>query len=198
MNPLDVDIEQSKKDGYLSGQILIAMPQLKDSFFARAIVYVCAHNETGAMGIILNKALPSLTFKELFLQLGIEGGATPDLEDRLHFGGPVETTRGFVLHSPDHRRPDTIQMDQDVCLTTTVDIIADLAHGKGPKDKFVALGYAGWGAGQLDEEIRSNGWLNVEPDRALLYAPKLEKKWETAIEKIGINLETLSGDAGQA
>ncbi len=197
MKHLDIDPEQNKKDGYSTGQILIAMPQLQDSFFTRSIVYICAHNADGAMGIVLNKPLPSLTFPDLLEQLEIDEKAGVD-EQKVHFGGPVETARGFVLHSSEYVREGTIQVDDKVALTTTVEIIRDIAANTGPEKVLIALGYSGWDAGQLDEEIQSNGWLNVEADDDLLFGRNLEDKWKKSMNKLGVDVDLLTVEAGQA
>jgi putative transcriptional regulator len=184
-------------DPYLSGQILVAMPGMRDPRFARSVIYMCAHSAEGAMGLVLNRALDSLTFPDLLEQLGIE---TADLGDqiRVHFGGPVESGRGFVLHSPDYIQEATLVVDDDIALTATVDILKAIAVGEGPRRRLLALGYAGWGPGQLDTEIKSNGWLHVAADENLVFGPDLDNKWEHAMDKLGIDPSMLSDDAGHA
>ncbi len=184
-------------DCYLVGHLLIAMPGMRDPRFARTVVYICAHSAEGAMGLVINRALDSLTFDELLEQLGIEG---TDLRPAvaIHFGGPVETGRGFVLHSPDYRQDGTLSVADDVSLTATVDILRAIAAGEGPRHHLLALGYAGWGPGQLDGEIRANGWLSVAADEHLVFDADLESKWDRAMEKIGIDPRMLSGAAGHA
>ncbi len=181
----------------LAGQLLIAMPNMSDPRFARSVIYVCAHNEEGAMGLVVNKAIGSLTFEELLQQLGLEAEAVSE-EIRIHFGGPVETGRGFVLHSADYIQEGSLQVNDDMALTATVDILRDIADGNGPRRSLLALGYAGWGPGQLDSEIQANGWLNVEADENLVFDPDLDDKWERAIAKLGFDPSSLSGDAGHA
>ena len=184
-------------NGYLSGQLLIAMPQLRDPRFARTVVYLCAHSATGAMGIVINRTFEGLTFSELLEQLEIT--AAPDCDPiRIHFGGPVEAGRGFVLHSTDYLHETTTQVNDQVGLTATVDILKSISEGEGPKDRFLALGYAGWGPGQLDAEILENAWLNVPCDPDLLFGPDLDGKWARAIEKLGFDFTTLSAEAGHA
>ncbi|MEE8271293.1 MAG: YqgE/AlgH family protein [Alphaproteobacteria bacterium] len=182
---------------YLTGQLLIAMPNMADPRFARAVIYVCAHSEEGAMGLVVNKPMPQITFPELLEQLEIETADEAD-EQRVHFGGPVESGRGFVLHSADFRRDGTMVVDDNVALTATIDILRAIARGDGPRHHLLALGYAGWGPGQLDNEITANGWLNAPPDDAILFDQDLSTKWERAIAKLGVSPAMLSGDAGHA
>lgn len=184
-------------DSFLVGQLLVAMPGMRDPRFAKTVVYMCAHSPEGAMGLVVNRALESLTFGDLLEQLGI----TPPPAERainIHFGGPVETGRGFVLHSPDYNQEGTLQVADEVSLTATVDILRAIATGQGPRRHLLALGYAGWGPGQLDGEIRANGWLHVAPDEALLFDRNLNSKWERAMTKIGIDPRMLSDAAGHA
>ena len=183
--------------GYLTGQLLIAMPSLSDPRFARSVVYLCAHSEDAAMGLVVNRLMGSLTFPDLLTQLGIDASGVNE-EIRVHFGGPVETGRGFVLHSGDYQHEGSLQVAGNVSLTATVDILRDMAKGQGPQRSLLALGYAGWGPGQLDSEIQSNSWLHVEADDRLLFGPDLDDKWEKAINKLGFDLTMLSGDAGHA
>ena len=182
---------------YLSGQILLAMPGLTDPRFARTVIYLCAHSADGAMGLVLNRVLESLTFPDLLEQLGIE---TASVEDSIsiHFGGPVESGRGFVLHTPDYVQDATLVVDGEIALTATVDILKAIAGGTGPRRCLLALGYAGWGPGQLDDEIKSNGWLNVAADDELIFGPDLDRKWDQAMGKLGIDPRMLSDTAGHA
>ncbi len=186
-----------KTSGYLAGQLLIAMPQMQDPRFTRAVVYLCAHTADGAMGLVVNRMFDGLSFPELLDQLGIDPG--PGAEAiRIHFGGPVEGGRGFVLHSTDYVHETTMMVDDTVALTATVDVLRAIAEGSGPRASLLALGYAGWGAGQLDSEIRENVWLNVPADEDLLYGGDITHKWERAIHKLGIDFAWLSADAGHA
>ena len=182
---------------YLTGQLLIAMPTMRDPRFARTVIYLCAHNEEGAMGLVVNRLIGSITFPDLLEQLGIDNENVSE-EIRVHFGGPVESGRGFVLHSAEYEREGTLQVTGAVGLTATVDILRDMAAGSGPRRSRLALGYAGWGPGQLDDEIQANGWLNVEADEELIFDDDLEGKWQRAIEKLGFDHAMLSGDAGHA
>jgi putative transcriptional regulator len=182
---------------YLTGQLLIAMPTMGDPRFSKSVIYICAHNEEGAMGLIINKLANSLTLVDLLSQLDIESlGAAPKLP--IHFGGPVETSRGFVLHSAEYSGGGAIDVTDDMALTATIDILKDIAEDKGPEQFFLALGYAGWGAGQLDGEIQKNAWLHVPADADLSFGPDIDSKWERAIAKIGIDLSLLSSDSGHA
>ena len=186
-----------KIQGYLSGQLLIAMPQMRDPRFARSVVYLCAHTAEGAMGIVVNRAFDGLSFTELLDQLDIEPAPGCD-RVQVHFGGPVEGGRGFVLHSDDYMHESSLMVAEGVALTATVDVLKAIAEGDGPRKSLLALGYAGWSPGQLDSEIRENAWLNVPADEALLFDSDLDHKWENAIHKLGIDFASLSGDAGHA
>lgn len=184
-------------DSCLVGQLLVAMPGMRDPRFSKTVIYMCAHSPEGAMGLVINRTLESLTFGDLLEQLEI----TPPPSERainVHFGGPVETGRGFVLHSPDYKQDGTLVVADDVSLTATIDILRAIAAGRGPRFHLLALGYAGWGPGQLDGEIRANGWLHVSSDDALLFDRNLDSKWERAMSKIGIDPRMLSDEAGHA
>lgn len=190
---------------YLDGQLLIAMPSMSDPRFARTVIYLCAHSSDGAMGIIVNQHAPHINFCELLEQLNIvptkERISIPeDLEEMaVHVGGPVETGRGFVLHSADYFADDsTLPIDDGVCLTATIDILRAIAGGKGPDRALLALGYAGWAPGQLETEIQSNGWLNCDSDADLIFDDDIEGKYSRAMTKIGINPAHLVSEAGRA
>jgi putative transcriptional regulator len=182
----------------LTSQLLVAMPQMMDPRFARSVVYVCAHSEEdGAMGLVVNKLLASLTMDELMTHLKLE--PTRLNEPRpVHFGGPVEPGRGFVLHTPDYQEEATLAIGEQFAVTATLDILRAIGRGEGPRQNLLALGYAGWGPGQLDAEIQANGWLSVSSDEALVFDADLDRKWERAIGKIGIDFSMLSGEAGHA
>ena len=182
---------------YLTGQLLVAMPQMRDPRFARSVIYMCAHSPDGAMGLVVNRRVGSITFDDLLQQLNIGPNKRID-EIRIHFGGPVEQGRGFVLHSSDYLQSGSLRVDDQVALTATLDILKELAAGGGPRKSLLALGYAGWGPGQLDAEIQANGWLSVSSDEALVFDADLDHKWERAIGKIGIDFSQLSGEAGHA
>ena len=183
--------------GYLAGQMLIAMPQMRDARFSRTVVYLCAHTKEGAMGLVINRMFNGLTFPDLLEQLNIE--PTPICDPiKIHFGGPVEAGRGFVLHSTDYVQETTLVVNDEVGLTATIDVLKAIANGEGPTRSLLALGYAGWGAGQLDNEIRDNAWLSVQADEELLFGTDIDHKWEKAIAKIGVDFSMLSGEAGHA
>jgi len=183
--------------GYLAGQMLIAMPQMRDARFSRTVVYLCAHTKEGAMGLVINRMFNGLSFPDLLEQLNIE--PTPLCDPvKIHFGGPVEAGRGFVLHSTDYVQETTLVVNDEIGLTATIDVLKAIAQGEGPARSLLALGYAGWGAGQLDNEIRDNAWLSVEPDDDLLFGTDIDTKWERAIAKIGVDFSMLSGEAGHA
>jgi putative transcriptional regulator len=191
--------------GYLDGQMLIAMPALQDGPFSRSVIYICAHSNDGAMGIIVNHPAANINFPDLLVQLEVIPAADriqlpPRAETvKVLKGGPVETQRGFVLHSSDFFIEDsTLPIDDGVCLTATLDILKAIARGKGPASAVLALGYAGWAAGQLESEIQGNGWLHCSADAELIFGADIESKYDKALRKIGINLGMLSSEAGHA
>ena len=195
------DLEREKRDSengtYLDGQILIAMPSMADPRFQKAIILLCAHGEDGAMGIVLNKDLGKITFDELFDQLEIPHNG--DFENsKVHFGGPVESERGFLLHSTDLIHDTTMLIAKGIALTATVDMLTSIASGLGPESNFLALGYAGWGPGQLEKEIQENGWLVVEADKDLVFGQRIGVKWQSAIRKLGFDPSALSAEVGHA
>ena len=187
----------AKNSGYFEGQLLAATPQMTDRRFAQSVIYLCAHSADGAMGLVVNKLIDGITFPDLLQQLNIET-TSPDEKIRVHFGGPVESGRGFVLHSDDYVQESTLVIRDGVALTATVEVLRDIAEGNGPARSLLALGYAGWAPGQLDSEIRANGWLNVTADENLIFGGKLDNKWSKAIAKLGIDLLSLSSTAGHA
>ena len=181
-----------------TGQLLVAMPQMSDPRFARSVVYLCAHSdEAGAMGLIVNKQLASLTLGELFAQLDIEPSAVPDLRP-VHFGGPVEAGRGFVLHTADYREEATLHVGGNISVTATLEVLRAIGKNRGPRQSLFALGYAGWAPGQLDAEIQANGWLSVPADDEIVFASDHDGKWKRALAKLGIDLSVLSSEAGHA
>jgi putative transcriptional regulator len=186
-----------QKEGYLTGQLLIAMPGMADPRFARSVIYMCAHSEDGAMGLVINRELDSLKFADLLEQLGVDDNRA-DRPVPIHFGGPVETGRGFVLHSADYNQDGTLVVSDETALTATVDILRAIADGAGPRHRFLALGYAGWAPGQLESEIQANGWLCVEADAGLLFDNDPDEKWSRAMAKLGIDAHMLSTDSGRA
>ncbi|MDB5511567.1 MAG: YqgE/AlgH family protein [Enterovirga sp.] len=190
---------------YLDGQMLVAMPGMTDERFHRTVIYVCAHSAEGAMGIVMNKPAADLSFSDLLVQLDVipdrEAIRLPNRIETMQvlIGGPVETSRGFVLHTPDFFiDQSTLPIDDGICLTATVDILRAIAKGQGPESAVLALGYAGWAAGQLESEIQANGWLNCPADPNLIFGPSLDLKYDLALRKIGIDLGMLSSQAGHA
>jgi putative transcriptional regulator len=195
---------KSRNHVYLDGQLLVAMPIMTDKRFARSVIYMCAHSAEGAMGLIINQRASHISFSELMKQLSIMPDSADDVEIELedmdvHVGGPVETGRGFVLHSADYYAADsTLPIDEGVSLTATLDILKAIAGGKGPDRAILALGYAGWRAGQLESEIAANGWLHCPADADLLFDRDLDQKYERALSKIGVDPSHLVSDAGHA
>jgi putative transcriptional regulator len=185
-----------KGEGYLAGQLLVAMPNMRDPRFERTVIYMCVHNAEGAMGLVINKAVGSLTFPQLLRQLGIPKDSASDR--RVHFGGPVEMGRGFVLHTDEYEQESTVKVRPGYAVTATIDILKAIAEGGGPEKALLALGYAGWAPGQLDGEITANGWLHAPADLGIVFDDELDTKWTRAISKIGIDLALLSGEAGHA
>lgn len=191
--------------GQFGGQMLIAMPGMTDERFRRSVIYICGHSNEGAMGIVINNGTPSMTFRDLMVQLDlIEADQAIRLPRRLSHaqvlkGGPVETSRGFVLHSPDFSIDNVTQtIDHGICMTATLDILRAIARDEGPRSAILALGYAGWSAGQLEREIAANGWLHCEGDPDLLFNPDLASKYDLALKKLGIDPVMLSSQAGRA
>jgi putative transcriptional regulator len=180
----------------LTGQLLVAMPHMADPRFARSVVYLCAHSGEGAMGLVVNRLIDSLSFESLLEQLGVEATVPADMP--VHFGGPVESSRGFVLHTTDYVQDSTLLIDDEIALTATIDVLKAIAAGEGPKQRVLALGYAGWAAGQLDAEIQANGWLLVPADLDLVFGNGNDTKWTRSMAKIGIDLTLLSSEAGHA
>ena len=187
----------SRDNGYLTGQMLVAMPQMLDERFVKSVIYMCAHTEDGAMGLVVNKILEDINFPDLLEQLDINS-KTNGKDIGVHFGGPVESGRGFVLHSSDYKQDGTMVIDPQIALTATTDILRDIATGEGPARSLLALGYAGWGPGQLDAELQANGWLSVDAEPELVFGSEPDKAWQVALAKIGIDASMLSGETGHA
>jgi len=182
----------------LAGQLLVAMPQMGDPRFARSVIYLCTHSgDAGAMGLVINKVLGALTLADLFSQLEIESRASAKKRP-VHFGGPVEPGRGFVLHTADYREEATLPVTGNIAITATLDIMRAIGKGQGPRHSLFALGYAGWAPGQLDAEIQANGWLSVAADETIVFDADHDGKWQRALGKLGIDLSLLSSDAGHA
>ena len=185
------------KDYNLTGKILIAMPFLPDHRFTHAVIYVCGHDAQGAMGLIVNKGLPAVSFEELLAQMNVDVSAVTS-KVPVHYGGPVEVGRGFVLHSSDYAAESTVLIENGFAMTATLDILRAIAVNEGPRDILLALGYVGWGAGQLEHEIQENGWLTIEADPELIFDHDLEGKWRQALATLGIDPAVLSFEIGHA
>jgi putative transcriptional regulator len=197
---------RKSETGFLDGQLLVAMPLMSDRRFARSVIYVCAHSDEGAMGLIINQRATHITAPDLLERLGIDTRNGDDdevsndlLSLSIQVGGPVETGRGFVLHSGDYFSEDsTLTIESGICLTATIDILKAIAGGKGPDRALLALGYSGWSPGQLESEIQANGWLSCPADPELVFGTDLDAKYARAMAKLGINLSHLVSDAGHA
>jgi putative transcriptional regulator len=203
-----MDLLRSKKkaavnSGYLDDQFLIAMPGMKDDRFARTVIYICAHSEEGAMGLIINQA-QDMRFPDLLVQLGlIDERAAIKLPSAardiiIRHGGPVDRSRGFVLHSDDYMVESSMPVSDEICLTATIDILRAISAGRGPSRALMALGYAGWGSGQLENEIAENGWLTCPATPDMLFDSDIERKYDRILASIGIDLTHLSHFAGHA
>ncbi len=182
--------------GSLRDHFLIAMPGLNDSSFAHTVTYICEHSDKGAMGVVINTATPML-LKEIFTQMSLD-----DLSDQgeqiVMSGGPVQPERGFVLHSNEAKWQSTLEISPDISLTASRDIITALAAGHGPKQCLIALGYAGWGEGQLEAEIAANSWLTVPADKDIIFNTPFEERWTLAAQALGIDVNLISSTAGHA
>lgn len=187
----------ASENAYLTGKLLLAMPAMSDLRFERAVIYVCAHSAEGAMGLIINQPNTGIAFPELLEQLEI-ATRKPVADIAIHTGGPVEMGRGFVLHSADFVQDTTLIVSETLALTATVDILRAIAEARGPRHSLLALGYAGWGPGQLDFEIQANGWLTTEADHELIFYTNNSLKWPRAMAKLGVDISMLSLSAGHA
>lgn len=192
-------------ESYLEGQLLIAMPSMSDPRFERSVIYMCAHSPEGAMGLIINRQAPDLTFQQLLSQLDlIANGDEAALPEpvrgmAVQVGGPVETGRGFVLHTADYfAENSTLAMNEGICLTATLDILRAIAAGEGPRRALLALGYSGWAPGQLETEIQANGWLHCPADSALVFSTDIDAKYERCLARLGIDPAALASEAGHA
>jgi putative transcriptional regulator len=189
--------QNHSSEGYLTGQLLIAMPQMKDPRFTHSVIYICGHDENGAMGLVINKMIDTVRLSDLLTQLGIE----PSLQSQevpIFFGGPVEMGRGFVLHSSDYVHEGSIMITDEIALTATLDILTIIAESDGPQQKMCLLGYAGWSSGQLETELQQNAWLQVPADMDLLFQQPINDRWRKVMSKIGVMPEDLSHEAGHA
>jgi putative transcriptional regulator len=189
--------EASPEDVTLTGQVLIAMPSMADPRFSQSVIYVCAHTPEGAMGIVVNRPLASPSFEDLLRQLNV-APVPPARSIRLCSGGPVDNARGFVLHTADWTGEGSLRVDEALALTASLDILKAIAGGGGPSQGLLALGYAGWGPGQLDNEMQQNAWLSAPPDLAVLFDADHDTKWRRALAKLKVDPLLLSGAAGHA
>ena len=187
----------SSPEFFLTGQLLIAMPAMADPRFAQSVIYLCAHTPEGAMGLVLNRPIVKPTFDDLLKQLNVEP-LPPMRQIKLCAGGPVGNARGFVLHTNDWTGEGSLKVDDSMALTASLDVLKVIAEGGGPRECVLALGYAGWGPGQLDKEIHENSWLSVSPDETLLFDADHDTKWRRALAKLHVDPLLLSGVAGHA
>jgi putative transcriptional regulator len=190
-------VEPGDNGAFLTGQLLIAMPAMADPRFTQSVIYVCAHTEDGAMGIVLNRPIERPSFDDLLRQLEVEP-VPPARRVRLCAGGPVDNARGFVLHTADWTGDGSLRVTDALALTASLDVLKAIAEGGGPRAGILALGYAGWGPGQLDAEIHQNAWLSVSPDEPILFDDDHNTKWRRALAKLKIDPLLLSGHAGHA
>ena len=181
---------------FLTGQLLLAMPGIGDPRFERAVIAMCVHDENGALGIGLGRIVPKISFHDLLRQLDIDTGGSPDVP--IHAGGPVEPQRGFILHSLDWGGQESIQVADKWALSATLDILRAIAEGRGPTRWLAAIGYAGWGAGQLEQELCGNGWFAAQGNDALLYETEVDHRWSAGFRSAGIDPRLLTADFGTA
>jgi putative transcriptional regulator len=183
---------------FLEGKLLIALPGMSDPRFAKSVIFICAHSSEGAMGIVINRPIEGLGFREMARKLDLAVMATtPDFP--VLSGGPVETGRGFVLHSADYKADQsTLAVSDNVSLTATLDILRAMVEGHGPQHALFALGYSGWGPGQIEGEIQMNGWLHCDADQIILFDTAIDAKWNASLRKLGIDSSGLSAHAGRA
>ena len=181
----------------LTNQFLIAMPSLRDPNFERTVTYICAHNEEGAMGIVINKPL-DIELSEIFEQMKLPLDNPEACSKKIFQGGPVHTNHGFILHDTSHQWESSITVSEDICVTTSRDILEAMAKGSGPKKSLVALGYAGWAGGQLEQEILDNAWLSGPADRDIIFNTPSEQCWLLAADHMGVDIDKLSSDIGHA
>jgi putative transcriptional regulator len=186
------------EEGFLHGKLLIAMPGMPDNRFEKSVIFMCSHSAKGALGLIVNKPIPALPFRELMTKMDIEvTEATPRAP--VLFGGPVDTDRGYVLHSNDRTsRPSSLAITPEISLTPTVDVLRAIAGGRGPEHWLMALGYAGWGPGQIENEMAGNGWIHCDADAGLVFEAEMDAKWRLAFGKLGAGLSGLSSEVGRA
>lgn len=186
-----------EESGYLAGKLLIATPLIQESAFTKSVIYLCIHNAEGAMGLIINHSIANLDLAEVFEQLNI-GGLASMSDFPVYFGGPVEMGRGFVIHTPDYRDADTVVLGGEIALTSSVRVLHDIAEGRGPAKMILALGYAGWDAGQLESEIAANSWMIVPSTPKLVFDVPPEQKWHESLDALGVDINKFSNQSGHA
>ncbi len=182
---------------HLTGQILVAMPQMQDPRFKKSVIFMCGHDNHGAMGIVVNKLIESVTFEDLLRQLNLKN-IDKTLDIPVHYGGPVEIGRGFVLHSTDYMAEASVEVTNDIALSASTTVLDDVILGKGPDHILLALGYAGWSSGQIEEEIMQNGWLTLPADCSILFDTKPDTLWQRTLEKFGVDPDHLFAHTGHA
>ena len=192
------DKTNTKKSPFLVGKLLVAMPGMSDEQFEKSAIFMCTHDEKGAMGLIVNENIPNIDFDQLLSKLKIEQKDEVHITVPVLRGGPLDESRGFVLHGHDFKRKDTIHVDDRFGVTCTIDALKAIAGGTGPHDAILMLGYSGWDAGQLEEELKENSWIIVEADRDILFNTKPADVWRKALAKIGVNPDMVSHTAGHA
>jgi putative transcriptional regulator len=188
---------RTQRDGFLQGKLLIALPGMPDPRFERSVILMCAHTDDGAMGLIVNKPVEGVPIRQLLDKLSIPVTANR-LDTPVLYGGPVETERGLILHSNEFSTGQSTRVTDDVSLTGTLDVLHAIAAGRGPQKAMFALGYAGWSEGQIEDEIRGNGWVHTDMDTGILFDLPPEAKWSAALKKLGINISGLTAHAGRA
>jgi len=182
---------------FLTNQFLVAMPSLEDPNFRESVTFICEHNPQGALGIVINRPM-NVVLGDILKQLSLEADDQTTAATPIFLGGPVQPERGFVIHEPQGEWEATLKIGENVGVTTSRDVLAAIASGSGPRKAFVALGYAGWSPGQLEEELRSNSWLSAPADMRIVFETPVEQRWQAAAKLIGVDLSLLSGDAGHA
>jgi putative transcriptional regulator len=197
---ITADANKAGKGGSscLAGKLLVAMPNMDDDSFKNATIFLCAHDEKGAMGLIVNDKMPNIDFEQLLLKLKIEHGDHKSIKIPVLRGGPLDSSRGFVLHSKDFNRKDTINVDERCSVTGTMDALKAIADGSGPNEAIFMLGYSSWDAGQLEEELRDNSWIIVDADKDIIFNTTPDKVWRKAMSKIGVNPDMISSVTGNA
>ena len=186
---------------YLKGKLLLAMPGMMDPRFDRSVIFLCAHDAVGSMGLVVNKKLENVKFKHVLEQVGMKSDICIDagfLNIPVFNGGPVDSIRGFLLHSSDYKQPDTVEITESFRVTGTIEALKEVISGKGPEEMLFILGYAGWGAGQLEQEIQANSWLVAEAKPQVIFEDSADHKWAMALKSLGIDPAMLSSDTGRA